>query len=793
MKMFGLWGRYMGASTGWKKAAKVNCVLLTFICIILLASSNFFMQVLNAPSRDELDVAHRRGKWLEIGVSSMRNLFVVSKFKTWCWLGLSITSLPIHVLFNSAIFSTEYRESDFTITIATEELLNGGPYYLPGASLLSGDSYKPGFTGDRTSENSSIPVLYNFGQLFNMSEYTTKGSGVERNISDAALHGNELDRLEFSDCQREFGLYGAPCNGLTRYRDVILVVQNSAGWKRNEMWHLMDNQTRNCESSCYYALGGTDSDITSEWPSGYPFFSDDALAYVNGTNADRFGYEYSYHQNDLTSGLQPGTFNLSVQYCLAEAIESTCHIGVSPVSLSVVLVCVICKTSIAVLVTVILGRRNQRPLVTLGDCLASFIENPDVKNSHFSAIALANMREGYILSGRNQWQFPSKRRAAVVPHRSWFLSYHLFGSTIVACVVLLTFSAFNNGGIFIGYFLLDNRNPLLGVYAPTFLGCVLVANTPQFVLSLWYFCFNNLFTRFQLAAEWEQYGNDFSPLRVTEPEGKQNSTYRLQLPYKYSFPLIILSATLHWLLSNTIYTIVSIGGYLNGDIYDSNPHPDPSLSNDATAALGYSPVSLFIVAVLAATLITIPLLFSLKRISPHIMPGGTNSLLLSMACRVSLLLLDERSTAPERDVGSEHSFLPHPLPNRNTEGSGESDSLLQLIELRFPLESHDGSETREGYSGIGERELSDEVQTEDPHASMDDGELGSDMGGGELQGNTDETEDSADALQRIARSEIRWGVLKMPHEWYDEHDYEPLGFATRGEEVTTPVQGEWYL
>ncbi|TRX93646.1 hypothetical protein FHL15_005322 [Xylaria flabelliformis] len=523
MTVFNLWGRYIGASTGWKKAAKVNCALLTLMISLQLASSNFFMQVLNAPSRDELDVAHRR------------------------------------------VFSTEYRESDFTVIIATEEFLNGGSYYLPGASLLTADGYKSG--DGLTSERSATPLLDGFGHLFSMSEYTTNGSDVEKNISDAALHGKELKRLEFSDCQREFGLYGAPCSGLTRYRDVILVAQSSAGWKRNEMWHLLDNQTRfwdyyvppdkpnqlfyyttctmngefggfgsgGCKSSCYSALGGRDSDSTSEWPSGYSFFSEAALAYVNGTSDNNFG----------ASKNRPTDFN-------------------------------------------------------------------------------------YLI------------------------------------------------------------------------------------------------------------------------------------------------------------------GYLNGGIYDSNYHPDPSLPNDAIATLGYSPVSLFIVAVLATILITIPLLFSLKRISPHIVPGATNSLLLAMACRVSPLLLDQRSTAPAPDAGSEQSFfLPHPFPNRDTEGNEDTDSLLQLTKLRFPLESYDGEE----YDSTGNGELYDVLQAEESHSS--------EVRGGELEGNTthshlandanDKPENLADELRRIARNEIRWGVLKMPPEWYNEHDYEPLGFATRGEDVTTPVEGKWYL
>lgn len=43
----------------------------------------------------------------------------------------------------------------------------------------------------------------------------------------------------------------------------------------------------------------------------------------------------------------------------------------------------------------------------------------------------------------------------------------------------------------------------------------------------------------------------------------QYSTYRLQLPYKYSIPLILMSIFLHWLLSNTLYLFISEGGKCN--------------------------------------------------------------------------------------------------------------------------------------------------------------------------------------------------------------------------------------
>ncbi|KAI0554466.1 hypothetical protein F4679DRAFT_526149 [Xylaria curta] len=765
------------------------------------------MQVLNAPSRDEVDAAHRKGISLEIGVFSMRNAFMVSKFKTLCWLGLFATSIPIHLLFNSAIFSTEYRQSDFTVTIATEEFLNGGPYYLPGASLLIGDN-------DRT--------ISGFGQLFNLTQYITSGSGVAKNISNAALH-EKWDKLDLSECQRQFGLYGAQCNGLERYNDVILVIQNPNGWVRNEMWHLTDNQTRfwdqyvppdqpnhlfyytactmgptwyissdYCENSCWEALGGADVD-QYETPKSYPFFVSDALYYANGTDG---------FQSRFTSGLQSGTSNLTVQYCLAKSLETTCHIGVSPVLLLVVVLCVISKTSIAVLVTIVLGRQNQRPLVTLGDCLASFIEKPDVETSGFPAIA--NLRGMFIFSGRAQWKIPRKKQAVVIPRRLWLISYSLFILAIAVSILLVLYSVQNIGSLFFGEFLAGNRNPVIQLPVWGFLQCVLIANTPQVLLSLWYFSFNNLFTHLQVANEWEQFGTDYLPLRVTEPEGKQNSTYRLQLPYRYSLPLITLSASLHWLLSNTIYVIVSNGGYLDVYFLYLAPNPfdpsDPSLSGGAVAALGYSPISLFIVVLLSSILITIPIFLSLKRASPHIVTLGSNSLLISMACRVSPLSLAEKSTTLAPGVGPEHNFLAYPLQTVNTGRNEETDSLLQSTTLRFPLGSHDEAEDGEGDGGVQNGELFEDIQAKESHNNMDNMEVTSDAAGGELHGDTepgddvdDKSKDSANALQKVARSKIRWGVLKMPPEWLDEHDYEPLGFGVEGDEVTSPVEGKWYL
>lgn len=89
---------------------------------------------------------------------------------------------------------------------------------------------------------------------------------------------------------------------------------------------------------------------------------------------------------------------------------------------------------------------------------------------------------------------------------------------------------------------------------------VLLANTPQLLLSLIYLTFNSLLTQICMAREWASFSTVYQPLRVTDPKGEQVSTYRLQLPYAWSIPTILLSIVLHYLLSSTCYVFVADGG-----------------------------------------------------------------------------------------------------------------------------------------------------------------------------------------------------------------------------------------
>ena len=148
----------------------------------------------------------------------------------------------------------------------------------------------------------------------------------------------------------------------------------------------------------------------------------------------------------------------------------------------------------------------------------------------------------------------------------------------------------------------------------------LVANLPQVVLSFLFLLYNGLFTSMLLADEWNGYARERKPLRVTDPKGTQRSTYRLQLPYRYGVPLLTASATLHWLVSQSLFLVNMIGYRTKGQ--------ELMLT---ISTIGYSCIAIITVIFLGAMMILIEVLngFRVHRGMPL---AGSCSAAISAAC-----------------------------------------------------------------------------------------------------------------------------------------------------------------
>jgi hypothetical protein len=71
---------------------------INVLSTLLLSGSNYCMQCLSAPTRREINNAHKRGITLDIGIPSLRNLGALDPWKFLMWILLGISSLPLHLL-----------------------------------------------------------------------------------------------------------------------------------------------------------------------------------------------------------------------------------------------------------------------------------------------------------------------------------------------------------------------------------------------------------------------------------------------------------------------------------------------------------------------------------------------------------------------------------------------------------------------------------------------------------------------------------------------------------------------
>ena len=435
-----------------------------------MASSNFFMQVLSSPTRREIDNAHRKHTALEIGVPSLSNIFYVAWIKRACWLLFFASSFPLHLFFNSAIFSTEYKGGGFHLTIASDGFADGDQYFGPGAVLWPAGGGYP----DDLPQASDYEVLY--GTMVNVTEYFDASTEASKNIAFAAEYSRGWRRLEVPECLSQYVF----CNAHNEFRDVVWVVKssnstgdfmlpgnNSLGWRRddllapmslldrdfwsepspemasNSLWfaancttsiyfNLQAHTTSGCYQSCNGATGhdaGTfDSRPAQSIPSNYTF--------------DFFPALGSYTESVLSQMhwpglLDPSAATLDLKYCLAQEVSTTCKVVLSNELMLVVLVCLIIKTTLSIVVLFTMPRED--PLVVIGDAIGSFIRSPDeltagrcTLDRKLESQVILGGRYGVVTATPTQWHpTPHRRWISGIATWVWARSYLLFAMDII--------------------------------------------------------------------------------------------------------------------------------------------------------------------------------------------------------------------------------------------------------------------------------------------------------------------------------------------------------------------------
>ena len=310
---------------------------INVLSTLLLGASNYSMQCLSSPTRREIDKAHGKGVWLDIGVPSVRNLRHLSMGRLTLWWLLAISSIPLHLLYNSAVFSTSCNNL-YTSFLVSNEFLHGAPFSFPN------EDYE-----DAEDVRSDHWVL-----------------------NDYREHQASLERLDVNTCVE---VYTAPI--ISSHEDVLLVSTYSNLLNSSLYCHhydhdydvLADDSVRFCPDYLQSAINNSHSNVTNS-----------LLFYNGGREGDIFGHDVSniLKCSETVTCILPFA-NLSdpvnwLQYCLSVPTEEHCRLQFSLAIMIIVIVCNLIKTFC---MSAIAWKQDPEPLVTLGDAIASFVDRPD--------------------------------------------------------------------------------------------------------------------------------------------------------------------------------------------------------------------------------------------------------------------------------------------------------------------------------------------------------------------------------------------------------------------------------
>ncbi|KAH7417154.1 hypothetical protein BKA64DRAFT_701939 [Cadophora sp. MPI-SDFR-AT-0126] len=579
-----------GSCNNVNRASFFSHLGINILSTLLLGASNYCMQIAIAPSRTDLDEAHSKGRWLDIGVPSIRNLRCVSKWRKFIWVTLCLSSLPLHLFYNSIVFTslvtTEYIVSELDESF----LVTGADTVLTNITVANAEGSRPGLDISRVED------------IFN------------RMLTESATQWNNLSSADCAD------LYTNTM--MTTHRSLILVAPTSTQYDRLPgKWRLTGNYVWMCDQpgKKYHDKDRNDANGVAE--------------NICRPSEAKFGLR--------ASEIPPA----ETEYCLAEPFPEDCKLELSVTLLAVVIVANAAKVAAMIALFFQVGKPS---LITIGDAIASFLERHDIHTRDLSTRDFKFFRKSWPTLGQRHpvpWSRRHYRRKNAISTRRFVISYALFALAIITVIILLIMGlradAARGTPIFTGL-LSKNHFAIIGfesLAGASLLDIVLLVNTPQLVVSMLYFLFNSTMTAYVQAAEWNAFSRSPQHLRVSKPVGSQVSTYWLSLPPAYGVPMLLFSATLHWLISQAIFLSKiefqdfnggpseRFGGAGYGNMYGD--HPGKML------AAGYSSLGILMALILGVLGVVALFVIGWLRLKGDMVLVGSCSAAIAASCQNS--------------------------------------------------------------------------------------------------------------------------------------------------------------
>jgi hypothetical protein len=320
-----------------------------------------------------------------------------------------------------------------------------------------------------------------------------------------------------------------------------------------------------------------------------------------------------------------------IDYCLSQTQEEHCKLQFSIGIMVAVLLCNLIKCTTMFWVV---WQQRDTTFITFGDAIVSWLEEPDPASANrcFESVRSISQKTKKQPPKTPQTIGRATRRWMIgVSRRRWITTILLLTiatSASSACLHLTIrqMEGYTADTIVSLGFGAVNSNMLLYIGLPRrgasgLASSVLFANLPQITLSFVYLSYNALITCMLLANEYSGYEVHRKALRVTTPCGQQRSTYWLQLPYTYGLPVMTASATLHWLISQSIF-LVRVDAYSDGVLDD----------DDSVSEVGLSPAPMLVIVILGVCITAIAIGLGFRKLGGNAMPVAAScSLALAAA------------------------------------------------------------------------------------------------------------------------------------------------------------------
>ncbi|KAK4241300.1 hypothetical protein C8A03DRAFT_41246 [Achaetomium macrosporum] len=355
----------------------------------------------------------------------------------------------------------------------------------------------------------------------------------------------------------------------------------------------------------------------------------------------------------------PGGSNIrtntgDIQYCLAQpAPAPTCEVNLNASLLGSVAL----LNSIGFVATAaVLFKRPSsfRPLATLGDAIASFLEEPDPTTQGTCLLSKADVRQGrWPLIEAKFWVPKNHYWLHSVSFPRWVVAFSIWATCVGLTAAALAISVPDDDpAARLSPFSTASPHALIPLPATTpAAAAAVVASLPQLLLAALYFATNALLTSYFLSHESSLFATGPArPLRVSaNPVGSQTTSLHLTLPRPVSALLMALFAGMSFVLSQSFFavSVALVDTPLISSSPPSNPNNHPLKTTKTIVALGTSGVALLTLLSLLTLLAAGILTLGLRRApaaagtadqrgkmvgNPMALPAGSCSAVISARC-----------------------------------------------------------------------------------------------------------------------------------------------------------------